>query len=332
VVVAWASFRQEGSLAYDAFARRFSARGEPLGAEFRLNASLGLGRRSPALAALPGGGFLAAWISERQVGVRDNVGGRGRPQAGAGAPVFAVTVVARAFDASGVPFGAEQVVSSPGAVAANPVLTGMADGRVLAAWTRRDPQSPSARFDVACRVVDATGVPSGPERLVNSETFGDQYRPRLAVNPHGVLAVWTSLGQDGSWEGVFGRWINASGEPVGDDIQVNSQMGGGQILPALAAARDSGLVVAWSSNLPRSGYEVFAQRLTPLLLKVRPMAAGRLGLQWPAVAGGVYQLEVSRDGRTWNEVGAARAAGGELEEVEVASAGQMVLYRVRRVR
>jgi len=332
VVVAWSSYRQDGGYGYDVFARRFASQGEPLGNEVRVNATFGLGRRSAALAALPAGGFVVAWISERQTGVRNNVDSRGRPVANAGAPLFAVNVVARTFDATGEPIGPEREVSEPGAVAANPCLAALPDGRVLAAWTRRAPASDAAKFDVACRTIGALGDVETPERLVNASTYGDQYRPRLAISAHGVLAVWTSMGQDGSWEGVFGRWINEAGEPVGDDIRINSQTGGGQVLPAVATGPDSGLLVAWSSNLPRTGFELFAQRLAPLLLKVRAGAPGRLDLQWPTVAGGVYQVEMSRDGKTWVDVAAPRAATGSQAEFQAAASGQMVLYRVRRVR
>lgn len=331
VLVAWASFRQDEGFAYDAYARRFSADGTPLGDEFRLNASRGMGRRSPAVAALPEGGFLAAWVSERQSGTRNATDAKGRVIAGAGAPRFEVNVVTRAFQSDGAAVGAESVVSEEG-IAAHPVLASLGGGRVLAAWTRRDPVSSTSRLDIAARVVGPAGVPEGAEFLVNNTVFGDQYRPRLAVTARGVFAVWSSMGQDGSWEGVFGRWINAAGEPVGDDILVNSQRGGAQIMPTVVADAAGDLLVAWSSNLPRTGFDVFAQRFSPLLLKVRPEGRSALKLQWPTVAGGVYQVQASRDGTTWSSVGGTRTAAGTEDTQQLSTSGQMLLYRVVRVR
>lgn len=331
VVVAWAAYRQNGSLAYDVFGRRLSNQGVPVGDEFQLNSTTGYNRRSPALAALPSGGFLAGWISERQFGIRDNRDARGRAIAGAGAPLFSVQLVTRPFSATAEALGTEKVASETG-FAANPVLGTAAEGRIYAAWTRRDATSLKTRFDVYGRLLTAEGDPVTPERLINVQTDGDQYRPRLAITSHGVLAVWTSMGQDGSWEGVFGRWIDGAGEPSGDEIPVNSQSGGSQLFPAVAVTPDSGMLVAWSSNQPRTGYELFAQRLAPLLLKVRSAGAGQLRLQWPTLAGGVYQLQSSTDAKAWKNIGSTRTASGDLDELAISAPGQMVLYRIVRVR
>lgn len=331
IAVAWSSYRQDGSTSYDVFGRVLSSSGQPAGPEFRLNATEGLNRRTPALAARADGGFLAAWVSERQVGLRDNKDVRGRSVAGYGAPVFAVQIVARTFGASGEPLGNESGVSESG-WGANPVLKALADGRVYAAWTRRSPSEPQSRYDVFGRMLDATGLGIGSERRVNVETAGDQFRPRLANTAHGILVVWTSMGQDGSWEGVYGRWIDGSGEPSGDEMAINSQIGGGQIFPAVAATPDSGLLVAYSSNQPRTGYELFAQRMAPLLLRVKASGGGNLALGWPTVGGGVYQLQSSTDAKVWTNVGSPRTASGVNDELALAAPGQMVLYRIVRVR
>lgn len=330
-VVAWTSYRQEGSSSYDIYGRRVSATGELLGVESRLNATQGMNRRSPSLAPLPSGGFVAAWVTERQVGVRDNTDVRGRALAGYGAPTFAVQVVSRSFSSDIEPLGVESPVSESG-LAANPVLCSLADGRVYAAWTRRSPGDRQARYDVYGRTLDAFGIAQNSERLINVQTLGDQYRPRLAVTSHGILAVWTSMGQDGSWEGVFGRWVDSAGEPSGDEMAINTQAGGGQILPAVATTADSGLIVAYSSNQPRTGYELYAQRLAPLLLKVRSVGLGKLQLQWPTVSGGVYQLQSSVDAKGWKNIGSTRTASSEGDELAISAPGQMVLYRIIRVR
>jgi len=331
IVVAWSSYRQDGSASYDIYARQISSSGALLGEEIRLNAHQGMNRRSPALATLRSGGLVAAWVTERQVGVRDNIDARGRALAGYGAPVFSVQVVARSLSANLEPLGNELRVSESG-LAANPVLVTLEDGRLYAAWTRRNPSERQTRYDVYGRLLSSLGIPQDGERLINVQTAGDQYRPRLAVTSHGILAVWTSMGQDGSWEGVFGRWVNSSGAPSGDEIEINTQAGGGQIFPAVATTADSGLLVAYSSNQPRTGYELFAQKLAPLLLKARATGNGKLELQWPTVGGGVYQLQSSVDAKVWKSIGSPRTASGESDVLAISAPGQMVLYRIVRAR
>lgn len=330
LVVVWASYRQDGSYSYDVFGRRLSAEGTPLSEEFRLNSATGMNRRSPAVTGLAGGGFLCAWVAERQLSTQASIA-PGLKVSGAGLPVFEVSLVARTFTTEGSPVGSEQRISNPGAVASHPALATLPSGQVLAAWSRRDSDA-TRKLDVAARLVGPQGLPASEEAIVNQTLYGDQYAPVLAVNPHGVLAIWTSMGQDGSWEGVFGRWLDATGTPSGDEIPVNGQIGGGQIFPSVASGPDNNLVVAWSSNLPRVGYEVFAQRLAPLLLRAEHSGTGRMRLSWPTVAGGLYQLQVSRDGRTWVEVGGGRAAASDSDSTEIPAAGQVVLYRVVRVR
>ena len=91
-------------------------------------------------------------------------------------------------------------------------------------------------------------------------------------------------------------------------------------------------MIAYSSNQPRTGYELFAQRVAPLLLKVRAGANGQLNLQWPTVAGSVYQLQSSFDAKSWKSIGSSRTASGESDELAISAPGQMVLYRIVRVR
>lgn len=329
VLVVWASYRQDGNSAYDAYGRLYSADGQPVGDEFRLNQTQGLGRRSPAVAAAPGGGFLAVWVSERQAGVRDNTDQLGRVMSGVGAPTFEV-LVARAFAAGGVPSGNEETVSETGALASNPAVVPIGSGLFLAAWTRRDPVSDANHYDIACRTISATGAAVGPERLVNNETYGDQYRPRLAPTPYGVVAVWTSMGRT-AWRGL--RALDQSGGGSHGRRHPDQHPAGRiTMFPSVAADPEGGLLVAWSSNLPRTGFEGASQRLAPLLLKVRPESRGSLRLEWPTVSGGVYQLQASRDGVTWSAVGGPRSAAGATDAQALAASAQMLLYRVVRVR
>jgi hypothetical protein len=126
--------------------------------------------------------------------------------------------------------------------------------------------------------------------------------------------------------------VDAEGKPSGDEIPINGQTGGGQLLPTVASDNAANLLVAWSSNLPRIGYELFAQRFAPLLLQVESAGDGRLRLRWPTVTGGVYQVQASQDGRSWGNVGGTKTAFADSDSVELSVSGQVVLYRVLRAR
>lgn len=291
VVVVWSSYRQDG-VNYDVYGRLISAAGQPIAPEFRVNQELGLGRRAPSVTGLAGGGFLVAWVGERIVGERNNRDASGRVVPGTGAPTFDISVHTRVFEAGGTPVGGDVRLPGSGGIPSHPALVPLPGGRVLLAWTRRDPASRDASLDVFSRVLNADGQPAGPELRLNDFTYGDQYRPRLAASASGVFAVWSSMGQDGSWEGVYGRWLTADGALEGEELRLNTTVGGGQLLPTTGATPEGQILVAWSSNLPQSGLELFAQRLAanPTLQAlpapvVSALSPSSVMVSWPAVAG-----------------------------------------------
>jgi hypothetical protein len=82
---------------------------------------------------------------------------------------------------------------------------------------------------------------------INSYLFGDQYQPRLASCANGVLAVWTSLGQDGDREGVFGRFLAGGNQVSGPEFQVNTTTISQQLDPEVEWNGVDRFLVVWSS-------------------------------------------------------------------------------------
>jgi hypothetical protein len=102
----------------------------------------------------------------------------------------------------------------------------------------------------------------GPEFRVNSHTPGSQRWNALAADASGnFIVVWTSYGQDGSYDGVFGQRFDADGLPLGSEFQVNSHTTGSQRDPAVAVEASGGFVVVWTSIDWDGSYgDVFGQR------------------------------------------------------------------------
>ena len=61
-------------------------------------------------------------------------------------------------------------------------------------------------------------------RVINAYTTGDQERPvSVSLGESGFFVAWTDeSGLDGNGNGVFGRFVDPDGVPVGGDIQINS--------------------------------------------------------------------------------------------------------------
>jgi hypothetical protein len=99
--------------------------------------------------------------------------------------------------------------------------------------------------------------PVGAEFQVNSYTTGSQRRPAVASDANGnFVVVWSSNGQDGSSDGVFGQRFNSSGLPQGSEFQVNTYTTFSQWAPAVASDANGNFVVVWQNWT----YGAFGQR------------------------------------------------------------------------
>ena len=89
----------------------------------------------------------------------------------------------------------------------------------------------------------------GPEFQVNTYITNDQDFPFVATDADGNFAVvWHSRNQDGNLLGVFARFYDPSGAPLGPtDVQVNTFTPNDQAMPRVAASASGEFVVVWTS-------------------------------------------------------------------------------------
>src|SRR5208283_680368 len=67
VVVVWGSFDEaSASSLQDVYGQILSPTGQKIGGEFLINQFISYNQRTPTVAALPNGGFVAAWVSEQE--------------------------------------------------------------------------------------------------------------------------------------------------------------------------------------------------------------------------------------------------------------------------
>jgi hypothetical protein len=199
--------------------------------------AVGEGRRSAASTAADGS-FVFAWTDES-----------GLDGSGYG-------VAARRYDASASPLGAAFVVntyttSSQGAYGPDVAMTPMGDFTVV--WESSYFQNPSIAQNVQGRLFDTTGAPLTGEFQVDSgvETYGyyGSYgqdvnnQPSIAADGAGEFVVaWHR-----AYSGPYGRRVNASGNPMGDDFQVSTFWANYQSLYGtdIAAGADGSFAVVW---------------------------------------------------------------------------------------
>jgi len=234
-------------------ARRFDARGEPLGDDFQVNTYTTSSQTLPAVASDGGGNFVVVWAS---------LGSGGSDTSGA-------SIQGRRFDASGAPVGDDfQVNSTTSGNQLRPSVAMDPAGRFLVAWSNYGICPADSSGCVEAQLFDAAGLPIGGELQVNSYSTGFQGDPTVAMDAQGNSVIaWTSDGSpgaDSSGRSVLARRFDPSGAPLGSEFQVNTLTTNHQQISAVATDPGGGFVVAWVSQVSGggddSGYSIQAQR------------------------------------------------------------------------
>jgi hypothetical protein len=134
-----------------------------------------------------------------------------------------------------------------------------ADGNFVVVWT--SPGQDGDGLGVFGQRYAADGTPQGSEFQVNTFTLGDQQNPAVAMDRNGDFVVaWTSVGQDGSGNGVYAQRYNADGQAQGSEFRVNQVTANNQQNPSVAVDHDGNFVVAWASEFQDgSGFGVYAR-------------------------------------------------------------------------
>lgn len=288
VVVVWGSFNQVAADSMqDVYAQRFSPAGQKLGGEFRVNPVTAFNQRSPVIAALTDGRFVVAWVSEHQRFENS------------------VDIFAQMFSAAGVPSGNPVMINTGTNVCANPSVAPSADGGFVVAWTQKNQVERSDSWDVFARPFSGGGF-GGVARRVNTHTYGDQYAPRISANGSDYMVVWTSLGQDGSREGVYGQFLRSDGSLAGGEFRVNLTTASQQMHPALAADGTGRFLAVWTGFVGGAGsFDLAAQRFAsiadpipaPEPPYVTVLSSNRLSVTWPLMEGfNIANYEVYMNG------------------------------------
>ena len=276
VVFAWSSFGQDGNM-QGIFAQRFSSTGEKVGTEFQINQFSPYNQRTPAIEALQGGGFAAVWVSEQQRFENS------------------IDLFARVFpkDIDGV--GNEFLINTTKNICANPTVAPLENGGFMIGWGERDISELNNGWNVFARSFDANAQALGSAVRLNTDLEGQHYAPKIASLNGDHMVVWTSDRQDGSQEGVFGRFVASTAEPISEEIQINTFTANKQIYPTVTSDGAGQFLVVWSSFIggPTS-FDLFAQRFAPsAVVPEAPFAAAispsKLSVTWPLAQDGTVQ-------------------------------------------
>lgn len=247
-VVAWSSYGQNEGSMWGIYARRLMATGKTIASDnagstkqFLATQYTQYNQRNPAVAALASGNYVIAWVSEQERFVNS------------------VDIYVRVFAANGVAVTDEIPVNSGSNVCHSPAVAALPDGGFTVVWAQQNAQVPTNGWDVWGRAFSASGSPLASDFTINTTLNGDQYAPKIAAGPSGSLVVWTSLGQDGSREGVFGRFLQGGTQVAGAEFQVNTTWISQQMHQAVAWDGVGHFLVVWTSFVGSTGFDLYGQ-------------------------------------------------------------------------
>jgi hypothetical protein len=246
-VVVWWSYGQDGS-GFGVFGQRYASSGTPIGPEFRINTFTTADQDNASVAGDASGNFVVVWASA----------GQDRSDHG---------IFGQRYAAGGTPLGPEFRVNTHTTDSQTaPSVAVDASGGFVVTW--QSYIQDGSNFGIYGQRYSSLGVPLGSEFPVNSYTTNYQEMPAVAADPSGnFVIVWSSLGQDGSGHGIFGKRYTSSGVPLTGDFRVNTFTTDVQFLPSVGADASGNFIVAWTSGTLQegSGSGVFGQRYAPIL-------------------------------------------------------------------
>jgi len=246
-IITWSSYGEDGSL-WGVYARRLGQNGAAIAVEkgkgakqFQVNQFTTYNQRNPSVAALANGNFVIAWVSEQE-----RVAG-------------SIDVYARIFNGSGVPLTDEIPIDTGTNICNTPAVAPMNDGGFTVVWAEKDEMVATNGWDIWGRSFSASGSPEVSDFRINTFLYGDQYAPKIAAGPAGSLVVWTSMGEDGSREGVYGRFLAGGNQPSGSEFRVNTTTISQQIHPAVAWNGVDRFLAVWTSFAGTTGFDLYGQ-------------------------------------------------------------------------
>jgi hypothetical protein len=228
---------------HDVFFQRLDGEGRKVGPEVMVNQYTSYNQRNPAVAVLADGRFVVVWVSEFPVSTNWRYN-------------FRVALYGRMFTAQGEPVGDEfSLAAGDGLIQANPSVAALPGGGFTVFCSRQEGEV-SRRWDVFAQSFAADGTATGPAFRVNDFTTGDQFAPRVASQGDNQFVVWTSVGQDGSREGVYGRSLTG-GALAGDEFRVNATTASRQMHPAVMSDGAGRFLTLWAGFAGETGLDLF---------------------------------------------------------------------------
>jgi hypothetical protein len=193
-VVVWQSPIDAANISV--FGQRFAASGARLGPEFRVNVHTSGYSGEPAVASTAAGGFVVVWRSTYGASLSNDI-------------------LARPFDAGGVPLGPEFRVNQTTSTYMDlPSIGALGSTGFVVTWN-----SGGKDALVFGRLLSTLATPLADEFAVSTNTAGQNFSGSVAgLQGRNYVVTWSNKPEDGDGRGVYARRFHArsNGDANGD--------------------------------------------------------------------------------------------------------------------
>lgn len=228
-IVVWEDWRNEQK---DIYAQLLSIEGNPLGPNFKINDDRGSAdQKDAAVCAMIDDSFLIVWRDGRN----NNY-----------------DIFGQRISADGQRIRTNFQVNKPNSAnQMNPVVEPTSNGSFIIAWE----DWRNGNIDIYARHISQNGQPTEHEFKVNNDfSSADQTTADIAFDSHGNgIIVWRDFrNSKNAAEGgdIFAQRLNADGQPLGQNYQVNDKDHGtiDQCDPQVAMSSRGEMIIVWRSN------------------------------------------------------------------------------------
>ena len=263
-VVVWRSYQDGNGMGV--FARRFDSAGAPQTEVLAVNTYTTGNQFGGQVAMDDEGDFVVVWASAS-------------PQDGSAYGVFG-----QRFDAAGNKLGDEFLINTQTTDTQwFPDVAMDSSGDFVVVWSSQPDIAGDPGPEVWGQRYDSDGFAQGGEFHVNQSTTSTQHAPRIGMDAAGNFVVtFFSHERYGPVYDVLARRFDSSGNPIGDEFQVNTTTSGSQDASDVAVDSTGAFTITWDT-VDMSGPTFFG-------MARRFDASGRaLGKEFPLNAGTTSQ-------------------------------------------
>jgi len=236
-VICWQDGRNDG----DIYAQRYSNSGDPLGANFRVNADVGTDDQLYPTVAMDGNGnFVICWLDYRN-------------------DFWNPDIYAQKYDSSGDRLGVNFRVNDRIGVGgqSRPSIAVGEDGNFVICW--QDERN-ADWGDIYAQRYNSSGDTLGANFRVNddNETSG-QYLPSISMDgDDGFVICWVDKRR--GYDDIYAQRYRSSGDTLGRNFRVNDYVGmENQWYPTIAMDANGDFVICWQDHRYNKS-SIYAQR------------------------------------------------------------------------